>query len=156
MKIKIYVVGKTKASYLQAAEKDFAGRIKKYCTFEIVTIKEEKISSHKSEAVIIDTEARRIIEKLEPGYLTVVLSIDGKQYSSEKFTDLIQKKMCQGFDKFAFIIGGPLGLPQDFLGASVHRLSLSKMTFTHEMCRLILFEQIYRAFSIMRNEKYHK
>lgn len=156
MKIILYLVGKTKTPYLQMAEHDFAKRIQGYCELEIITVKEEKVTRHKTEAAIKAAEAKRIIEKLDRNAKPIILESRGKHGTSEEFADYFKEGLDKGVDKFAFIIGGVLGLPDDFLSDSATRLSLSRMTFTHEMCRVILLEQIYRAFTILRNEKYHK
>ncbi|MBN1347911.1 23S rRNA (pseudouridine(1915)-N(3))-methyltransferase RlmH [candidate division KSB1 bacterium] len=156
MKIRLFVVGKTKVSYLQEAEKDFLGRIRRFCDIDIVILKEEKLTRHRNRREIQQADARRISEKLPAGYQNIVLAVDGTRLTSEQFADFMHSLAQRGIDKLAFIIGGPVGLPDDLFENSARRLSLSRMTFTHEMCRSILLEQIYRAFTILRNEKYHK
>ncbi|MCU0644893.1 MAG: 23S rRNA (pseudouridine(1915)-N(3))-methyltransferase RlmH [bacterium] len=156
MKIKIIVVGRTKEKFLQIGEKEFQQRLARYCQVEWITVKEEKIVTGKSDHQIKANEAERILEKIAPKSWKVALDTTGKPMSSEGLAAWLQKKMNEGTSEFEFIIGGALGLDSTVLNSVNQVLSLSQMTFTHEMSRLILLEQLYRAFTILRGEKYHK
>ncbi|MCI0494932.1 23S rRNA (pseudouridine(1915)-N(3))-methyltransferase RlmH [candidate division KSB1 bacterium] len=156
MKIKIIVVGKTKEKFLQIGEKEFQQRLARYCQVEWITIKEEKIVTGKSDHQIKASEAERILHKIATKSWKVALDRDGEPMGSEDLAAWLQKKMNEGTSEFEFIIGGALGLDPVVLNSVNQVLSLSQMTFTHEMSRLILVEQLYRALTILRGEKYHK
>ena len=156
MKIKIIVVGKTKEAFVQAGEQEFRKRIPKYTDLEWVIIKPEKISEKSNELRIKSNDADRIKEKITTAEWIVALDSNANQLRSEKFADFFHRKMIIEQNCVTFIIGGPIGLGENILQIANEELSLSKMTFTHEMTRLILLEQIYRAFTIIRGEKYHK
>lgn len=156
IKIKVIVVGKTKEKYLQLGESDFQRRLTRFCQLEYTVVKEEKVSSNMPEQQIKQKEAERIFEKTSDIACLVALDQTGKQMSSIKFAEYLQQKMNEGCGKLAFIIGGALGLDSQILNAATDVISLSEMTFTHEMTRLIFMEQLYRAFTILKGEKYHK
>ncbi len=156
MKIKLIVVGKTKEKYLKMGEKDFAGRLAKYCRFEEVVVREEKILASKNEETIKGQEGERILQKLTRPGLVVALDQTGEQFSSEDLAAFIQSEMNKGTREIDFIIGGALGLGRNVIAKTSKKLSLSKMTFTHEIARVILLEQLYRAFTILAGTKYHK
>jgi 23S rRNA (pseudouridine1915-N3)-methyltransferase len=156
MKIKIIVVGKTKEKFLQQGEQEFQRRLKHYCQLEQVIIKEEKIVSNRTEQIIKLKEAERILAQTTRGSYIIALDREGDQVSSEELAEFLQQKMNDGYGEAIFIIGGTLGLGETVLNSSAKVLSLSKMTFTHEMSRLILLEQLYRAFTILKGTKYHK
>ena len=155
MKIKIIIVGKTKSDYLRAGESDYLGRLKRDCQIEFVEIKEEPIKGD-NEKKVVEIEGERIIEKLDSDFFNIALDKKGKQFSSEDFAKLIEEKKDFAGAKICFIIGGPLGLDEEVLEKVNLILSFSQMTFTHELIRLILLEQIYRALEILRGSKYHK
>ena len=156
MKIKIIVVGKTKENFLQIGEEEFRKRLKRYIEIEWIVVKPEKIPDKCDETRFKASEEERIKQRIGQNEWVVVLDSRGKQMSSEKFAEFFQLKMMQGIKNMTFIIGGPLGLSDAFVQQANQSLGLSKMTFTHEMVRLILLEQIYRAFTIIKGEKYHK
>lgn len=156
MKIKIVLVGKTKAKFLQQGEREFQRRLRPFCQLDWIIIKEDKIVSNKAIEDIKRVEAERILTKLSKSSFAIALDRTGEQMSSEEFAEFIQKKLTEGRREITFIIGGALGLGQPVLRAAAKILSLSQMTYTHEMSRLILLEQIYRAFTILRGSKYHK
>lgn len=137
-------------------EKEFQQRLSRYCQVEWLVIKDEKIVAGKSEQQIKANEAGRILQQIAPRSWSVALDRTGKPMSSEDFADWLQKKMNGGDSELEFIIGGALGLDPAVLKSANQVMSLSTMTFTHEMSRLILLEQLYRAFTILRGEKYHK
>ena len=136
--------------------KEIKFELDKYPVAIKTLIKPEKITEKCDVTKIMIREEERIKQKIGQNEWIVALDSCGKQMSSEKFADFFQLKMAQGFKNITFIIGGPLGLSDAFFQGINERLCLSKMTFTHEMARLILLEQIYRAFTIIRGEKYHK
>ncbi|MFQ5825297.1 MAG: 23S rRNA (pseudouridine(1915)-N(3))-methyltransferase RlmH [bacterium] len=156
MKIKIISVGKTKEKYWQMAEADYAKRIQHYAELQQVSVKEASLDTLKNNELVKQTEANKIQEKIRKEEYVVALDKSGIQMDSEKLAEFFQKKILHGNNRINFIIGGPLGLPDDFLNQSDMTLSLSRMTFPHEMTKVILLEQIYRAFSILHGEKYHK
>ncbi|MDZ7261333.1 MAG: 23S rRNA (pseudouridine(1915)-N(3))-methyltransferase RlmH [candidate division KSB1 bacterium] len=156
MKLKLIAVGKIRERYLQMAESDFMNRLQRYTDLEIVTVKEERIERSKSEELITGVEAERICRKIKPQELVVALDSRGQQMSSEELAAFLKSCLLEGKNRLTFVIGGTLGLSEALLKQASVRLSLSRMTFTHEMTRVILLEQIYRAFTIIRGEKYHK
>lgn len=156
MKIKLIVVGKTKEPFLQQGEKEFQQRLSRFCQLEWIVVKEEKITSNKSDYDIIYKEAKRILNKVSKATYILALDRTGEQMSSEQLAKFLQQKMNEAFEEITFIIGGALGLAEDILKSATKILSLSKMTFTHEMSRLIFLEQLYRAFTIIKGISYHK
>ena len=156
MKIKIIVVGKTRESFLQQGEAEFLKRLRRYAKCEIVVVRAVRLTSGMNEDSARQKEGERILQKCDANEWTVVLDCDGQQMSSEKFASFLQQRMNNGITTMTFIIGGTLGLAPNVLQRANIVLSLSRMTFTHEMMRLFLFEQIYRAFTILKGEKYHK
>lgn len=156
MKIKIIVPGKTKEKFLQQGEKDFQKRLTRFCHLDWIIIKEHKISADKTVQIIKLKEAEKILNQVPKGAFVIVLDQTGDQMSSEQLAEYLQHTMNEGVGELTFIIGGVLGLDESILKSANKILSLSKMTFTHEMSRLILLEQLYRAFTILKGEKYHK
>lgn len=156
MKIRIIIVGKTKEKFLKQGEDEFLKRLAHYCQLEWTIIKEEKIIANKTSQIVMLKEAEKIVKQISKGAYIVALDRAGEQMSSEQLAELLQHKMNQGVAEITFIIGGALGLDQSILKAAAKILSLSKMTFTHELSRLVLLEQLYRAFTILKGTKYHK
>jgi len=156
MIVQILSVGENKNSYLKVGEKDYIKRLKHYCRLEMDTIKEEKIRKNQGISVIQKLEATRLIGQLPRQAKVVALDQKGKCVSSIAFTQKIQQWHNESVQRVVFIVGGPLGLHETLLQRADWILSLSKMTFTHEMARMLLLEQIYRAYTIIRGEKYHK
>jgi len=156
MKIKIIVVGKTKEKFLQLGEEEFQRRLASYGRLESVVVKEEKAVSNKGEQTVRLKEGERILSQLSKGAFVVALDRRGEQLSSEQLAEFLQQKMNEGCGELVFIIGGTWGLGENVLKTAHRVLSLSKMTFTHEMSRLILLEQLYRAVTILKGMKYHK
>lgn len=156
MKIKIIVVGKTRESFLQQGEQIFLKRLRRYTKCEIVVVQPVRLTASTNENVARQKEGDRILQKCDASEWTVVLDCKGQQMSSEKLANFIQQRRNSGIHEITFIVGGPIGLAQEVLQHANIVLSLSCMTFTHEMTRLILYEQIYRAFTILKGEKYHK
>lgn len=154
--IKITAIGKTLAAWWQSAEGEYLKRLSHYVKIKQVFLKEEKITDTKNLTQIQEIEAQRIEDSFNSSEYRVALVKDGHQLSSEELAQWLEKNANQGISRINFIIGGPLGLPESFIKKCDYQLSLSKMTFTHEMSRVILMEQLYRAFSILKNENYHK
>lgn len=156
VKIKLIVVGKTKEDWVKEGINHYQKLLKKYVDLKIIEIKEEKITRAKDEKTILDSEGERIVKHLEKNALCIVLDAKGKEFSSEGIANLLKENLNRGYNHFIFILGGALGVSKKILEVCPVKLSLSQMTFTHELSRIIILEQIYRAFSILAGTKYHK
>lgn len=159
MKITVITVGKIKEKYLKDAIAEYSKRLSKYCKLEIVEVADEKTPENASEVVedaIRTKEAERILKYVKEDAFIVTLEIAGKQLSSEELADKIDKLGVQGVSHIIFIIGGSIGLGKEVLAKSDYALSFSKMTFPHQLMRVILLEQIYRSYRIINGEPYHK
>jgi len=158
IKTDLICVGRLKENYWSAAVAEYEKRLKAYCKLNIIELKDEKtpegISAAGEEEILL-TEAGRIRQYLNDKALRIVLAIEGKQYSSEEFASFLTDKMNSGVSEIQFVIGGSLGLHKDIKNGAM-LLSFSKMTLPHQLMRVVLLEQYYRAFRIMRNEPYHK
>jgi len=155
MKIKIITISKTKSEY-NDLEQEFLKRLQKYTNLEILNLKEEAITKNRSADEIMDIEGERIIKKLNKEYFNIALHSMGQLLTSEQFSDLLQEQKDFNKAKICFIIGGPLGLSQKILNYCDFVLSFSKFTFTHQLIRLLLLEQLYRGFEIIKGTEYHK
>lgn len=159
MKITVITVGKLKEKYLKDAIAEYSKRLSKYCKLDIIEVADEKTPEHASEVVeeaIRAKEAERILKYVKDDAYVMTLEIDGKQLSSEEFAGKIEKLGVQGTSHIIFIIGGSIGLGNEVLKKSDYALSFSRMTFPHQLMRVILLEQIYRCYRINSNEPYHK
>ncbi len=156
MNIKIIAVGKIKEQYLKDAIKEYEKRLTPYCSFSVAEIPAEQINDDALSEKYKELEAERILAVIKPNSYIITLEIKGKQLSSESFAGCIQNIANEGINDICFIIGGANGLHQKISDISDFKLSFSPMTFTHQMIRLLLIEQIYRAFKIIKGEKYHK
>ena len=159
MKITIVTVGKIKEKYLKDAIAEYTKRLSKYCKLEIVEVADEKTPDNASETVedmIRSKEAERIMKYIKDDAYVITLEIQGKQLTSEELADKINTLGIQGTSHIAFVIGGSIGLGKEVLKRSNYALSFSKMTFPHQLMRVILLEQIYRCYRIMNGEPYHK
>lgn len=156
MKIKIISISKNKFNYISAGEQDYLGRLQRYADLEILNLKEEPMTKNRPEDEIMEIEGERILAKLDKDYFTIALHVMGNQMSSEEFADFMEEIRDFKGAKICFVIGGPLGLSQKVLDKANLVLSFSKMTFTHQLIRLLLLEQIYRAFEILKGTEYHK
>lgn len=159
MKIAIVCVGKIKEKFYRDAIDEYAKRLSKYCKLEIIEVADEKTPDKASETVenqIKEKEADRILEKIKEDTFVYTLEIKGKRYTSEAFAKELENKGTYGTSNIAFVIGGSLGLHEKVLKRSNGSISFSDMTFPHQLMRVILIEQIYRAYRIMNNEPYHK
>ncbi|MDD3114429.1 MAG: 23S rRNA (pseudouridine(1915)-N(3))-methyltransferase RlmH [Anaerovibrio sp.] len=158
MRITIVTAGKIKEKYLTAGINEFLKRLGPFATVKIVEIQEERMKDNPSEAEkqqVLLQEGQRLLKQVPEGSYLFVLDVHGRQASSEELAEKIQALGLQGRSNLTFLIGGAFGLSQEVRRAADFRLSFSPMTFTHQMIRLLLIEQIYRAFKINRGEKYH-
>ncbi|MBW1789750.1 MAG: 23S rRNA (pseudouridine(1915)-N(3))-methyltransferase RlmH [Deltaproteobacteria bacterium] len=155
MPIRIIVVDRTRSPFLRKGETFYMERLARYTRLEWVEVKPERIAKGRKEREILAKEGRSIVKRVGPRDHVIALEMSGKVYDSEEFSEKLGG-LVQSGAPVAFIVGGPLGLSEEVLNRARETLSLSRLTFTHEMARLILLEQLYRAFTIMRNEKYHK
>lgn len=159
MNIDIISVGKLKEDYLKSGINEFLKRMNTYAKISITEIPDEKAPENMSDAElerVKSIEGQKILAKLKESSYVIALAIEGKQLSSEAFAAQIDKLMTDGYGDITFIIGGSNGLSDEVLSRAQYLLSFSKMTFPHQLMRLILMEQIYRAFRIMNNHPYHK
>jgi len=159
MNISVICIGKLKEKYWTEAVAEYAKRLNKYCTLTINELKEERIPENASpaeEAAAIEAEGRGILRQIKKETYVIALAVQGKALTSEELSEKIKSLGLAGKSDLAFIIGGSLGLSDEVLARADYRLSFSRMTFPHQMMRVILLEQIYRSFKIMRNEPYHK
>jgi len=159
MNIKVITVGKLKEKFLKDGIEEYLKRLKAYAKVEIIEVAEEKEPANVSpndELIIKDREGARILEKVKAGSYLIALAIDGKQLSSEELAQKLDRLALEGKSDLSIVIGGSLGLSTEVLQKADFQLSFSKMTFPHQLMRLILMEQIYRAFKIIKGEKYHK
>lgn len=156
MKIKIIALGKLKEAYLKDGTAEFIKRIQPYCPVDVIEIKPEQVYEDTLIEKALDTEAVRILNCIKPDNYVITLEINGKQLSSEAFAAKINELNHSGIGEVVFVIGSSHGISQKVSNRADFKLSISKMTFLHEFARLILAEQIYRAFKIIKNEAYHK
>lgn len=159
MRITLITVGKIKEKYLKDAIAEYTKRLSKYCKLEIIEVADEKTPDNASEVVehaIRVKEAERILRYIKDDAYVITLEINGKRLSSEELADKIDKLGVQGTSHIIFIIGGSIGLGEDVLKKSDFALSFSKMTFPHQLMRVILLEQVYRSYRIISGEPYHK
>lgn len=159
MNISIICVGRVKEKYLRQGMDEYMKRLTSYAKVEIMEVPDEKAPENLSEnemEQIKEREGKRILAKIAPDAYVIALAIEGKQKSSEQFAESLDKLATYGNSKISFIIGGSLGLSDEILTRANEQLSFSQMTFPHQLMRLILLEQIYRAFRIIKGEPYHK
>ncbi|RDY23459.1 23S rRNA (pseudouridine(1915)-N(3))-methyltransferase RlmH [Romboutsia maritimum] len=159
MNINIVCVGKIKEKYLKLGIDEFKKRLSKYCKLEIIELDDEKAPenlSSKELDMIKDKEGKKILSKVKGNSYVIALAIDGKNLSSEEFASTMSNLGVRGKSHITFIIGGSLGLSDEVLARADYKLSFSKMTFPHQLMRLILLEQVYRAYRINNGEPYHK
>ena len=155
MKIVLLVVGKTKAGCWKDALDDYSGRLRHYVPFETEVIRELKNAENMTEAQQKDQEGRLIIKSLDDGDCCILLDERGKEFSSTQFAFYIEKKIQSSPRRLVFVTGGPFGFSEEVYERVSERLSLSKMTFSHQMIRPLFTEQLYRAMTILRGEKYN-
>ena len=159
MKITLVTVGKIKENYFIGAIEEYSKRLSRYCKLNIIQVADEKTPDQASaaeEVQIKNREGERILAQLKDGAFVIALAIDGQMLSSEQLADKIGRLGVHGQSQIVFVIGGSLGLSEAVLKRVDYRLSFSKMTFPHQLMRVILLEQIYRSFRILGGEPYHK
>ena len=155
MKIKLLAIGKTDDKNLQQLIETYQNRLKHYIKFEISIIPDIKNAKNLSENQQKEKEGELILKQLQPTDQLVLLDDKGKSFSSIEFSKFLQKKMNSGIKQLVLVIGGPYGFSDEVYKKSNGKISLSKMTFSHQMIRLFVVEQIYRGFTILKNEPYH-
>lgn len=157
--INIVCVGRLKEKYLTQAVAEYSKRLSAFCKFSVTEVDEERLGDNPSDAQIraaIHAEGKRIMQKLSPNFYTVALCIEGDVLSSEQFSEKLAQSAVRGYSGAQLIIGGSWGLDEEVKRAAQLRLSMGRMTFPHQLARVMLCEQVYRAFQIMNNGKYHK
>ena len=155
MNIKLLCIGKTDDRNLETLILVYTNRLKHYVNFELEIIPDLKKTKNLSEKQQKEKEGELILSKITPQDQLILLDENGKELSSVKFADYLQKKMNSGIKTLVFVIGGPYGFSEAVYAKAQGKVSLSKMTFSHQMIRLFITEQIYRGFTILRNEPYH-
>ena len=159
MNITVISVGKLKDKYLKEGIAEYTKRLTRYCTLNLIEVADEKAPENLSESdmeLVKKREGEKILKHVKEGAYVIALDLQGQMYSSESFADRLEKLSLQGNSQIVFIIGGSLGISNDVLLRSDEKISFSKMTFPHQLMRLILLEQVYRAYKINKNEPYHK
>ncbi|MCY9445181.1 23S rRNA (pseudouridine(1915)-N(3))-methyltransferase RlmH [Bacillus haynesii] len=159
MNISIVAIGKLKEKYLKQGIDEYIKRLSAYAKVDIIELPDEKAPENLSDQdmkIVKDKEGERILSKISPDAHVIALAIEGKMKSSEELADNMDKLATYGKSKVTFVIGGSLGLSDAVLRRADEKLSFSRMTFPHQLMRLILLEQVYRAFRINRGEPYHK
>ncbi|MCR3757447.1 23S rRNA (pseudouridine(1915)-N(3))-methyltransferase RlmH [Clostridium felsineum] len=159
MNITLITVGKLKEKYLKDAVNEYAKRLQKYCKLNIIELQDEKTpdrASEKEELLIKEKEGEKILSSIKDNSYVVAMDLKGKMFSSEEFSSFIDDLGVRGNSNIDFVIGGSLGLSEAVLKRANYKLCFSKMTFPHQLFRVMLLEQVYRAFRISRGEPYHK
>lgn len=159
MKITIAAVGRIKEKYLKDGIDEYTKRLSRFCDLEIIEVQDEQAPDNLSEAgekQIMKKEAEKLLKRIKEGSLLVVVDVKGEKLDSEGFASKLKSFLVSGNSHITFIIGGSLGVDEDLLRKANLRLSMSNMTFPHQLARLILLEQIYRCFKINSGETYHK
>jgi len=159
MNITVISVGKLKEKYLKEAIEEYSKRLQRYCKISLIELQDEKTpdnASEKEELQIKAKEGEAILKNIKENSFIIALDLKGKMISSEEFSSYIEDLGVNGKSDIVFIIGGSLGLSQEVLNRANYKLCFSKMTFPHQLFRVMLLEQIYRGFRIMKNEPYHK
>lgn len=157
--VNIICIGKIKEKYWTDAIKEYTKRLSPFCKFNIIELDEEKVNSNPNQTqikTVLNAEGKRILSKLSKNSYVIPMCIEGKQLSSTELADKLSEVALSGKSSIDFIIGGSWGLSDEVKGKADFKLSMSKMTFPHQMARVVLCEQIYRAFEINSNGKYHK
>jgi 23S rRNA (pseudouridine1915-N3)-methyltransferase len=156
LKIRFIVVDRTRSSFLKEGEAFFLTRLRRYAQIDWIEVKPQMIKKGRSVQEILKAEGRRISGKLKADDYLITLDRSGQQYNSEELAAWLKRLSTSKRGWVCFVIGGPMGLSKEISDRADKHLSLSRLTFTHEMCRLFLIEQVYRAFTIMEGQKYNK
>lgn len=155
MNIQLLLIGKTDKTHIETDIKEYAKRINRYCKFEIKVIKDIKNSKNMSVSLQKKLEGEKILAEVSISSQVVLLDEKGKQTDSKGFADFINQNLVLGTKNLIFVVGGPYGFSEDVYKRANVKISLSKMTFSHQLVRIIFAEQLYRAFSILNNKPYH-
>ena len=159
MKITLVTVGKIKEKFFEDAIKEYSKRLSRYCKLEVLQVADEKTPEGASEAVelqIKEKEGQRILSLIRDDAYVIALAIEGKMLGSEELAEKIEKLGVGGVSQIVFVIGGALGLSSQVMKRADYALSFSRMTFPHQLMRVVLLEQIYRSYRIMNHQPYHK
>lgn len=155
MKITFLVIGKTDEAYLREGIEKYLKRLKHYIVFQYLEIPDLKNTKHLNEAEQKNREAELILKQLKPNDQLILLDENGEEFSSEGFAAYLNKKMLASVQNLVFVVGGPYGFDPSVYQKAQGKISLSRMTFSHQMVRLFFVEQVYRAFTILKGEPYH-
>lgn len=158
LNINIICIGKIKENYLKDAISEYSKRLSKFCNLNIVELQDEKLPSKLNDSIINEIknkECNKIIQNIKKDSYVICLDLKGKQFSSEEFSNKLDNIALNFNSSITFIIGGTLGLNQEILSTSNEKICFSKMTFPHQLIRVFLLEQLFRAFKISNNETYH-
>lgn len=156
MNIQIIAVGKIREKYIKDGVDEFVKRIKPYSSIKVHEVSAETLKYEECDTKAKEAEANKILNIINENSYVVAMEINGKQLSSENLASKINELSCTGYNQVTFVIGGAVGLDKKIADRANFLMSISKMTFPHQLARLILLEQIYRAFKIIKNEPYHK
>ncbi len=159
LSITVIAVGKIKEKYFTDAIAEYSKRLCRYCNLNIIEVKDEPTPDNPSErerALVLEKEGARIADKLPKSGCVAALCIEGKEYDSEGFSEFIEKSAVEGGGNLTFVIGGSMGISEEIKKRANYKISFSRMTFPHQLMRVILLEQTYRAFNISSGGKYHK
>ena len=158
LNINIICVGKLKEEYLRAASAEYSKRLSRYCNLKFIELQDEKLPNKINDSIIGEIkskEGKRILENIKKDSYVMSLDLKGKQFTSEEFSKKLDEITIKGYSTINFVIGGTLGLTKEVLDSSNELISFSKMTFPHQLIRVFLEEQLFRAFKISNNEIYH-
>jgi len=155
MNINIITIGKLKEDYWKEAEKEYLKRLQAFCNLKIIEIKEEKFTEKDNFENIKNKEGKKILKKIPENSFVILLDKEGKKFTSKKIGEQLTNFENESKNNISFIIGGPLGFSKEILNKHNEKWSFSNLTFTHQMIRIFLLEQIYRGFMIKENRKYH-
>lgn len=159
MKIRIFAIGKIKENYLKEGINEYLNRLKPYASVEIVELPDFPVKDNPSNSeieIVKNNECKKVLNLLKPSEYLIALDLNKKEMTSPEFSQYLIKKLEVGGSSISFVIGGSYGLSDELKQRANDSISFSKMTFLHQMTRLIILEQIYRAFKIYKNETYHK
>lgn len=155
MEISLVAIGRTVNEYIKLGLEDYLKRLRRYVTYSIIYLPDLKVSKSIPIEVQKEKEGELILKEISSADFCILLDESGKEYSSKEFADLLQKTLANGRKRVLFVTGGPYGFSKSVYDRADKMVSLSRMTFTHEMARLIFTEQVYRAMTILRGEPYH-
>lgn len=159
MNVVLLCIGKLKEDYLRSACAEYEKRLSAFCRFSVIELEAERLSDNPSDSDIsnaLEKEGKRLLQKIPSGAYIYTMCIEGKQLNSMEFSERLSETAVKGFGTSVFIIGSSYGLSEEVKNISHFKLSMSKMTFPHQLARVMLMEQIYRGYSIINNRRYHK